>query len=55
MDRIKPAKLRSITNETWNGWDYTDEEREFLVAMERYKRDKQPQTKGDDQCPNPTP
>ncbi len=24
--------------EIWPGWDYSDEEREFLIAIDRYKR-----------------
>ncbi len=33
-----PPRLVSGPEETYPGSDYSDEEREFLVAMERYKR-----------------
>ena len=40
MDEVIPVPplARSITNGLNIGSDYTDEEREFLVAVDRYKR-----------------
>lgn len=40
MDEVMPVPegARSVTNGLNIGSDYTDEEREFLVAVDRYKR-----------------
>jgi hypothetical protein len=38
MARPGPQRVVAGTDEVFPGYDYSDEEREFLVAMERYKR-----------------
>ncbi len=39
MDKKQMKQISSLcAAETYPGWEYTDEEREFLMAIERYKR-----------------
>jgi hypothetical protein len=40
MARPGPQRLASGPEEIFPGHDYSDDEREFLVAMERYKRER---------------
>lgn len=39
-ERLKPARTRTCSHGTWIGADYSDDEIEFMNAMDRYKREK---------------